>query len=432
MKYATLFFFLLALSGLDAQTISGTVTDVFNNDPLIGATIVIKGTSSGTVTDFEGKFDMQASLRDTLVVTYTGYNDQEIPVDGRDTYNIRLKSGVDVEQVTVIGSRGKPRTDVERPAPVDVIAAKELRATGQTDLGQMVQFSSPSFNSAKYGVNGTTNYADPASLRGMGPDQSLVLVNGKRRHQFSTLNLNVAPGLGNVVTDLNSVPSAALKRIEVLRDGAAAQYGSDAIAGIINLELKNQTDGGSFVTTYGVHSTSPDDAASGGRSFSDGTTIKNALNYGFGLGKEGSFANFTLEHFSFSGTNRSDFFSGGIYPALPADQPRDTDGNIIPTEDYPYTTESPRAERGVYPQGDFVVGNYGSNENETKQVFANLNYPLGQAGINLYSFGGYSQKDILAFGFFRNPGRRSRAVLSVFPDGYVPARERYPHFFLRW
>ena len=81
-------------------------------------------------------------------------------------------------------------------SPVDVVNAKELQATGQTDLGQMVQFTSPSFNSAKYGVNGTTNYADPAQLRGLGPDQSLVLVNGKRRHQFSTLNLNVAPGLG--------------------------------------------------------------------------------------------------------------------------------------------------------------------------------------------------------------------------------------------
>jgi len=166
-----------------------------------------------------------------------------------------------LEQVTVVGSRGKPRTDVERPVPVDVVSAKELRVTGQTDLGQMVQFSSPSFNSAKYGVNGTTNYADPASLRGMGPDQSLVLVNGKRRHPFSTLNLNVAPGLGNVVTDLNSIPSGAVKRMEVLRDGAAAQYGSDAIAGIINIALQDQKDGGIFTTTAGFHATAPSDNA---------------------------------------------------------------------------------------------------------------------------------------------------------------------------
>src|SRR5712672_278615 len=142
-----------------------------------------------------------------------------------------------IRTIVVVGERGMARSDVDRPVPVDVVDGKELRDTGQTDLAQQVQFTSPSFNSAKYGVNGATNYADPASLRGLAPDQVLVLVNGKRRHQFSALNLNVAPGLGTVVTDLNSIPTAAIQRIEVLRDGAAAQYGSDAIAGIVNLVL---------------------------------------------------------------------------------------------------------------------------------------------------------------------------------------------------
>lgn len=145
--------------------------------------------------------------------------------------------------IVVIGSRGKPRTDVDRPVAVDVVSNVELRATGQTDLGQQIQFTSPSFNSAKYGVNGATNFADPASLRGLAPDQVLVLVNGKRRHQFSAINLNVAPGLGTVVTDLNSIPTGAVKRTEVLRDGAAAQYGSDAIAGVVNIVLNDQVGG---------------------------------------------------------------------------------------------------------------------------------------------------------------------------------------------
>ena len=217
------------------------------------------------------------------------------------------------------------------------------------------------------------------------------------------------------MTDLNSIPSGAIKRIEVLRDGAAAQYGSDAIAGIINLALNDQADGGTFITTFGQHFTSPDDAASQGREFNDGFTIKNSLNYGFNLGKEGSYFNFTLEHFQFAGTNRSDFYTGGIYPSVPENQPRDADGNIIPTEDYPYLTEDPRAERGVYPQDDFVVGNYGSNENETKQLFANVKYPIGNNGLSLYAFGGYSDKDIVAYGFFRNPSRFSRARFNRFP-----------------
>ena len=330
-----------------------------------------------------------------------------------------LNENNSLEEISVVGSRGKPRTDVERPVPVDVVSAKELQVTGQTDLGQMVQFSSPSFNSAKYGVNGTTNYADPAQLRGLGPDQSLVLVNGKRRHQFSTLQLNVAPGLGNVVTDLNSLPSGAVKRMEVLRDGAAAQYGSDAIAGIINLALNDQADGGTFITTVGQHFTSPDDKATDGREFRDGFTIKNSLNYGFDLGKKGSYFNFTLEHFKFAGTNRSDYYDGTLYPNVSEKQPRDSNSNIIPTADYPYLTEDPRAERGAYPQGDFVVGNYGSNENETKQFFANVKYPVTDE-LSIYAFGGYSDKDIKAYGFFRNPARFSRAVLTVFPDGYVP------------
>jgi len=414
-------FILILQSGSSLQAqISGVLTDANTNEPLIGASISIKGTSSGTISDLDGSFSLDAVNGDVLVVSYTGFDTKEITVDGRSSYDVALSQGVAIEQVTVVGSRGKPRTDVERPVPVDVINAKELKATGQTDLGQMVQYSSPSFNSAKYGVNGTTNYADPASLRGMGPDQSLVLVNGKRRHQFSTLNLNVAPGLGNVVTDLNSLPTGAVTRMEVLRDGAAAQYGSDAIAGIINIALKKQNDGGSFTTTFGGHISSPSDDASAGRTFRDGFTIKNSLNYGFSLGKENSFFNFTLEHFKFSGTNRSDYYSGTIYPGVPDDQPLDDAGNIIPTADYPYLTSDPRGERNVYPSEDFVVGNYGSNENETRQLFVNMSYPIGNNGMNVYAFGGYGTKDIVAYGFFRNPGRFSRAVLTVFPDGYVP------------
>jgi len=414
-----LIFFCLCFAISANAQVKGILTDASTGESLIGATVSIKGTASGTTSDIDGSFELDAKQGDVLVISYTGYASQEVPVDGRASYNIALSSGLELDQVTIVGSRGKPRTDVERPVPVDVVTAKELSSTGQTDLGQQVQYSSPSFNSAKYGVNGTTNYADPASLRGLGPDQSLVLINGKRRHQFSTLNLNVAPGLGNVVTDLNSIPTGAIKRLEVLRDGAAAQYGSDAIAGIINMALQDRNDGGTFVSTFGGHISSPDDAASAGRKFRDGITFKNSLNYGFSLGKENSYFNFTLEQFTFSGTNRSDYYTGGLYPSLPDDQPRDAEGNIIATADYPYTTENPRADRGAYPDGDFVVGNFGSNENETRQAFANISYPLGN-GFNIYAFGGYSRKDITAFGFFRNPGRFSRSALSVFPDGYVP------------
>jgi iron complex outermembrane recepter protein len=306
------------------------------------------------------------------------------------------------QEINVIGSRGKPRTDVDRPVPVDVVNTKDLAATGQTDLGQQIQFTSPSFNSAKYGVNGATNFADPASLRGLAPDQVLLLINGHRRHQFSALNLNVSPGLGTVVSDLNSIPTAAVERIEVLRDGAAAQYGSDAIAGIVNLALKDDDEGGSIGITTGLNKEG------------DGFTIKGSLNHGLKLGSDGGFLNYTLEYFGTEGTNRSDPYDGALYPATPA-----TYAVTGPTPAFPYTTANPRADRGVYPQGPFVVGNYGSNRNRTYQAFLNSEVPLTDA-VRAYVFGGYSRKDIRAFGFFRAPATASNAVLSIFPDGYVP------------
>ncbi|GIU68136.1 TonB-dependent receptor plug domain-containing protein [Candidatus Phycosocius spiralis] len=309
--------------------------------------------------------------------------------------------GKEVETVTVIGSRGKPRTDVERPVPVDVLSGADLKMTGQTDLAQQVQFTSPSFNSTKFGINGATNFADPASLRGLAPDQVLLLINGKRRHQFSALNLNVSPGLGTVVSDMNSVPTAAIARIEVLRDGAAAQYGSDAIAGIINLTLNRASSGTHVVATTGVHHEG------------DGITYKTSLNQGLELG-DGGFFNYTLEYFKAEGTNRSDPFTGTIYPTAPAGY---VPGQPIPT--FPYLSANPRQDRGVYPTVPFRVGQYGSNENETSQAFVNAELPLNDA-ILLYGFAGYSKKTITAFGFFRAPVTTANAVLSIFPDGYVP------------
>jgi len=307
----------------------------------------------------------------------------------------------EVETVTVIGSRGKPRTDVERPVPVDVLSSSDLKITGQTDLAQQVQFTSPSFNSTKFGINGATNFADPASLRGLAPDQVLLLINGKRRHQFSALNLNVSPGLGTVVSDMNSVPTAAVARIEVLRDGAAAQYGSDAIAGIVNLTLNRNSSGATVAVTLGVQGEG------------DGFTAKTSLNHGIELG-DGGFLNYTLEYFETEGTNRSDPFTGTIYPTAPV-------GYVpgSPTAAFPYMTANPRADRGVYPSGPFVVGQYGSNENVTRQAFINSELPLGD-NLTAYAFGGYSRKDIKAFGFFRAPVTTANAVLSIYPDGYVP------------
>jgi len=330
-------------------------------------------------------------------------------VGERTTFEVRLAaSTTDLGDVTVVGSRGRPRTDVERPSPVDVLSAKELQATGQTDLGQQAQFNSPSFNSAKTGVNGVANYADPATLWGLSPDQVLVLVDGKRRHQFSALNLNVTVGSGTVVTDLNAIPALAIERLEVLRDGAAAQYGSDAIAGVINLGLTRSTGVASARLQYGLTREG------------DGAQYLAGANYGVKLGKEHpGYLNVTLQYQRQEQTNRSDNYVGGIYSpfsATPATLP------ATPTAAQLATENRIRNERGRYPQvgQPFRVGVYGSNQADIYQGFYNFGLPVGGSGWSVYSFGGYSRKNILAYGFFRNGQPNNVNFSPLYPDGYLP------------
>ena len=382
------------LTKIVEERISGTIKDS-KGEAIVGANVAVKGTNRIAVTDADGRFTLEANAGETIMISFVGYKSQEIKVGTATTLDIILVEDESlIGEVAVIGTRGKPRTDVDRPVPVDVLNAKELRSTGQIDLGQQVQYSSPSFNSSKNGINGVANYADPASLRGMGGDQVLVLINGKRRHQFSALNLNVTVGKGTVVTDLNTIPSLALERVEILRDGAAAMYGSDAIAGVVNLGLRKTTGQGSFTTQYGQTKAG------------DGGGVTSAINYGFKLGKEGSYLNLTANYLAAAGTDRSDPYNGNIYNATAKKE------------------DSIRVARGVYPAkgaGDFKVTEYGSNKIKSGQAFYNFGYPVGK-NWNLYSFGGYSQKNIEAFGFFRvATPTNANSNPDIHPDGYTPS-----------
>jgi iron complex outermembrane recepter protein len=389
----TLFLGSTFAQSVSALPITGRVISKSTGEPIPGVNIIVKGTNKGVVTDLSGKFKLEANTGDVIVFSFIGYKAQSVTIGQNHELSIGLEEAVEVlSEIAIVGSRStKPRTDVERPAPVDVLNAKELQATGQVDLGQMVQFTSPSFNSAKTGINGVANYADPATLRGLSPDQVLVLVNGKRRHQFSALNLNVTLGKGTVVTDMNTIPSLATERIEILRDGAAAQYGSDAIAGIVNVALKKSVNEGMFKTQYGVNK------------MGDGASFLAAVNYGIKLGKDKSFLNFTIHHQNVEGTDRSDPYNGTIYSSNAT-----TDAAI-------------RATRGFWPATTpFKVSKYGSNQTKSTQVFINAGYPLNDQW-SLYAFGGFSQKDILAYGFFRNAiPTNANSTPEIFPDGYAP------------
>ena len=163
-------------------------------------------------------------------------------MNGNATANVILVEGVTLGEVQVVGSRSYNRSATDSPVAVDVIDVSALAAsTGKVEINQILQYAAPSFNATKQSGSDGADHIDPASLRGLGPDQTLVLINGKRRHQSSLVNVFGTRGRGNSGTDLNAIPASAIKRIEVLRDGASAQYGSDAIAGVITVSYTHLT-----------------------------------------------------------------------------------------------------------------------------------------------------------------------------------------------
>jgi iron complex outermembrane recepter protein len=202
-------FSLMITLALQAQhTVSGKVTDE-NGQPLIGATILEKGTNKGTATGFDGSYKFVVSSPNaTLVFSYTGFNTQEIALNGRTELNVTMQEGIDLGAVQIVGTRSLNRTATQTPVAVDIINVGEVtRDVGQLDVNQMLQYVAPSFNASRQSGADGADHIDPATLRGLGPDQTLVLVNGKRRHQSSLINIFGSRGRGNTGTDLNAIPA---------------------------------------------------------------------------------------------------------------------------------------------------------------------------------------------------------------------------------
>nr|WP_245662364.1 TonB-dependent receptor [Tenacibaculum soleae] len=373
--------------------IKGTIRDS-TNEPLPGANILEKGTSNGASTDFNGNFTLTTSPNSTLIISFSGFETQEIPVNGNTTFNITLNEGLQLDEVVIVGSRNAKRTAVDTPVPVDVIDVGSLASkNGKVEVNDLLQYAAPSFNATKQSGSDGADHVVPASLRGLGPDQTLVLINGKRRHQSSLVNIFGTRGRGNSGTDLNAIPTAAIKRIEVLRDGASAQYGSDAIAGVINIVLKDATDGVSGSIGYGVYSTAIGNGwedATGetlynvegksrldgkDKSF-DGGTFKLDLNYGAKLNDKGGFVNFTTELLSKENTLRPGF---------------------------------------SWRKG------YGSAGVDGFNFMVNANLPVND-NTEVYAFGGRNYRDTDAYAFSRDSyaDGDNRSVPSLYPNGFTP------------
>ena len=243
---------LFLLTGAMAQSgsISGTVIDG-SGAALAGANVMVEGTDLGAATDVGGNYSISGVSTGTHTVTasFVGYqsSSQSVVVGvGNNTVNFSLAiSAIAGREVAVIGSRFS-HTAEDLAVPVDVFTAAEIRATGFAETAQILQALAPSFNMPRTSISDGSDTVRPMTLRGLGSGQVLVLVNGKRRHTTALVHVNNSPSRGDTGVDLNAIPAAAIERIEVLRDGAAAQYGSDAIAGVINIVLKSGNSGGSF------------------------------------------------------------------------------------------------------------------------------------------------------------------------------------------
>lgn len=237
--------------------------------------------------------------------------------------SIKVKT-VDEVKITV-GSRNKSRVATDTPVPVDVInIGSQSVLSPQTDLNQILNYAAPSFTSNSTTVADGTDHVDPAQLRGLGPDQVLVLLNGKRRHTSSLVNINGSPGRGSVGTDLNAIPAFAIERLEVLRDGASAQYGSDAIAGVINVVMKKSTNNLTAAITAGGYNSKGSNDHSGGW---DGEKYQLDLNYGAKLGATG-FLNFTASFLNRAATGRAGTATGDIFNAYNAIEQRALENGV--------------------------------------------------------------------------------------------------------
>jgi len=398
VRFSTLALGLVAVTSvpLAAQQQTGTVTGTVTAEdgaPLANAGVVLVGTARTAVTNARGEYRLTApagphTLR-ARVIGYAG-TEQRVTVGAGETVtaNFRLAaSALALSEVTVIGSR-TARTAVETPVPVDVISAEEIQETGQTEVNQILGALAPSFNASHQTIADGSDHINPASLRGLGPDQVLVLVNGKRRHAPALVHVNGTFGRGTVGVDLNAIPASAIERIEVLRDGASAQYGSDAIAGVINIVLKRQSDGIQATTTTGATGEG------------DGEQVKTDLNAGFAIGDRGFF-NVTGEYLDRGATNRTEPWSADIFPGIT--------GTVA--------TDAELATRGL-TRRDFTM-DVGQSDATVGMAFFNAALPLAN-DAELYAFGGASRRNGLAGAFFRLPNQESQSVLAIFPNGFVP------------
>ena len=316
-----------------------------------------------------------------------------------------LAQSYELEKLVVLGSRFEERSVSDSPVPVDVITEEEIVATGQTEVGRVIQELVPSFNFSSSTISDGTDALRPATLRGLGPDQVLVLVNGKRRHKSALVHVNTSVGRGTAGVDMNAIPVSAIKRIEVLRDGASAQYGSDAISGVINIVLKDGYDGKITASVGQLYE-------------GDGETLVASINKGFSLGGE-SVVNATLEVRDRSRSNRAGLMGNIQYPETELVQdPSECEGINNCHKLAPPSSSNDNEKERIFPRDRFRVGDADSTH---VSFVLNMRAPVDLMDGEIYSFFDISTRENESGGFYRRPNQRDRNPAgSDYPDGFLP------------
>lgn len=437
----------------NAQTIKGKIIDGSNSESVIDATVIIKGTTNGTVSSKDGTFELTGIVgNSSLEIRFIGYKTQIIDVvltkgQTLDLGTISLSADeLGLNEVVVTGSRRDARTVIKSVVPIDMISSKDVQISGSPQTVEILQNLVPSYTAMKNSITDATDYVRPAQLRGLGPEHVLVLVNGKRRHISAVVHDN-EQARGSVNVDMNSIPSSAIDHIEVLRDGAAAQYGSDAVAGVINIVLKKSTDlnvnfssgmylshedrgykAGEGLRTLANGSLETDASLSAGnyyngtrgtpnwtnhtyeKNHTDGKNYIASISKGFNIGDKGS----VFVAFQYWKQGKSD--RAGLDPEYQYFGTTSTGARTFTnaTLDLATTTLDPK-EATI----DREMWWFGKSEMTDISGFFNASYQIN-SNIELYAFGGISNREGNGPCFWRQSGSANN-VRSIFPDGYMPA-----------
>ena len=278
-------FFMLSFTLMAQYTVSGIVKDN-EGSPLPGVSVTIENSQSGTSTDFDGKYSLKVSKGDVVNYSSVGFETISKVMDGSKVINLSMAGGMVLEEILITGTRSKPRTALKSSVPIDNLSAASIEKQNTGDMVQTLKSLVPSYTSTPLTGDGSA-FVKPTSLRGLPPDQVLILMNSKRRHRSSLIaHFGAAMNAGAHASDVGHIPSIALKNVEVLRDGAAAQYGSDAIAGVMNFILKDANEGFQVQAQAGQWY---------GRNYGSETDYKVSANAGFELTEKG-FLNLSAEY----------------------------------------------------------------------------------------------------------------------------------------